>query len=55
MAQVPEVASEHRALVLNANILLRGILGNRVRGLIERYADDVLLITLQSCVDDARE
>ena len=44
MAQVPEVASEHRALVLNANILLRGVLGNRVRALIERYADEVLLI-----------
>jgi hypothetical protein len=24
MAQVPEVATEHRALVLDANILLRG-------------------------------
>ncbi len=55
MAQVPEVASEHRALVLDANILLRGVLGSRVRALIERYADEVLLITLQSCVADARE
>ncbi len=55
MAQVSEVATEHRALVLDANILLRGVLGTRVRALIERYADQVLLITPQSCVDDARE
>lgn len=55
MAQVPEVTTEHRALVLDANILLRGVLGTRVRSLIERYADEVLLITQQSCVDDARE
>ncbi len=55
MAQVPEVTTEYRALVLDANILLRGVLGTRVRSLIERYADEVLLITPQSCVDDARE
>ena len=30
-----------RALVLDANILIRAVLGNRVRGILERYADSV--------------
>lgn len=54
MAQVTEVAAA-RALVLDANILLRGVLGTRVRALIERYADKLPLITAQSCVEDARK
>lgn len=54
MAQVPEVDSG-RALVLDANIMLRGVLGTRVRGLIERYSNDVFLLTPQSCVDEVSE
>lgn len=54
MAQVAEVAAT-RALVLDANILLRGVLGTRVRALIERYADGLSLITAHSCVEDARK
>ena len=54
MAQVPEVTAK-RALVLDANILLRGVLGSRVRTLIERYADRLSLVTAQSCVEDARK
>lgn len=54
MAQVPEVRAK-RALVLDANILLRGVLGTRVRTLIERYADRLSLVTAQSCVEDARK
>ena len=54
MAQeLPEVGPE-RSLVLDANILLRAVLGPRVRGLIEQYADQVSLLTPQSCVTEAR-
>jgi PIN domain len=51
---LPEVTAA-RALVLDANILLRLALGTRVRGLIERYSDQVALLTPQSCVLEARE
>ena len=54
MAQVPEI-DVGRALVLDANIMLRGVLGTRVRTLIERYANDVSLLTPQSCVDEVYE
>jgi predicted nucleic acid-binding protein len=54
VARDEEVTAE-RALVLDANILLRGVLGTRVRALIERYADRVSLLTPQSCVNEARE
>ena len=54
MAQGPEIEAT-RALVLDANIMLRGVLGTRVRGLIETYADEVSLFTPQSCVDEVRE
>ena len=54
MAQGSEVEST-RALVLDANIMLRGVFGKRVRGLIETYADDVSLFTPQSCVDEVRK
>jgi hypothetical protein len=30
-----------RALVLDANILIRAVLGNRVRRILEKYADNV--------------
>jgi PIN domain-containing protein len=54
MAQGSEVEAT-RALVLDANIMLRGVFGTRVRTLIERYSNDVSLFTSQSCVDEVRE
>ncbi len=55
MAQETEEVSPARAIVLDANILLRAVLGIRVRALIERYAEEVTLLTPQSCVAEARE
>lgn len=46
MAQVPEI-DVVRAFVLDANIVLRG---TRVRTLIERYVNDVSLLTPQSAL-----
>jgi len=54
MAQIPEIDSG-RALVLDANIMLRGVLGTRVRALVEKYADDVSLLAPQSCVAEVHE
>jgi hypothetical protein len=44
MAEGAEV-EKARALVLDANIMLRAVLGTRIRGLIERYANEVALFT----------
>jgi predicted nucleic acid-binding protein len=55
MAQETEEIARARAIVLDANILLRAVLGPRVRTLIERYADTITLLTPQSCVDETRE
>jgi predicted nucleic acid-binding protein len=55
VAEETEEIAPTRAIVLDANILLRAVLGTRVRTLIERYADTVTLLTPQSCVDEARE
>jgi len=55
MAQETEEIAKARAIVLDANILLRAVLGPRVRTLIERYADTITLLTPQSCVDETRE
>jgi len=54
MAEGSEVETT-RALVLDANIMVRGIFGRRVRALIEHYANDVALFRSQSCVDEVRE
>ncbi len=51
---LPEVTT-HRALVLDTNILLRAVLGTRVRSLIERYGSQVALLTPNSCVLETRE
>jgi predicted nucleic acid-binding protein len=54
MAQdLPQIAA--RALVLDANIVLRAVLGLRVRSLIERYCDRVALLTPASCVAEVNE
>jgi predicted nucleic acid-binding protein len=44
-----------RALVLDANIMLRAVLGTRVRSIIERYCEDVPLFMPSYCVAEVRE
>ena len=43
------------ALVLDANILIRAVLGKRVRGLIETYTEQVRFFTPDVCVASAQE
>lgn len=47
-------ATHRRALVLDANILIRAVLGTQVRDLILEHDGNVLFFTPQVCVDDAR-
>lgn len=42
-----------KRIVLDANILIRAVLGKKVRGLISRYADDVQFYTPSVCYEDA--
>jgi predicted nucleic acid-binding protein len=44
-----------RALVIDANILIRAVLGRRVRELIETYAEHVRFFTPDACVRSAQE
>jgi predicted nucleic acid-binding protein len=48
-------ADQSRILVLDANIMLRAVLGTRVRSLIERYAEEVPLFIPSACVDEVRQ
>ncbi len=48
-------SGESRALVLDANILLRAVLGTRVRSIIEQYAESVPLFITSVCVAEVRE
>jgi predicted nucleic acid-binding protein len=43
-----------RGLVLDANILMRAVLGRRVGELLERYEDSVTFYSPDICFDDAR-
>ena len=43
-----------RALVLDANILMRAVLGRRVDGLLRDYANRVLFVTVGEAFDDTR-
>jgi predicted nucleic acid-binding protein len=43
-----------KRLVLDANILLRGVLGNRVRALLEAYESEVSFYSPDVCFEDAR-
>ena len=43
------------AIVLDANILIRAVLGKRVRSLIETYAEHVCFFTPDACVSSAQE
>lgn len=44
-----------KALVLDANILIRAVLGKTVGLLIAEHADKLALFTPEICIDDARE
>ena len=44
-----------RGIVLDANILIRAVLGRRVRALLEAYEDSIVFYTPDVCFDDARE
>ena len=45
----------NRALVLDANILIRAVLGERVRRLIEKHADSVTFFGPESAYLEAEE
>lgn len=47
--------AERRSLVLDANILIRAVLGSRVRNLICENAEHVQFFTPSVCVNDARK
>ena len=44
-----------RALVLDANILIRAVLGNRVQGILEKYADSVSFFVPKYAYAEAEE
>jgi predicted nucleic acid-binding protein len=44
-----------KALVVDANILIRAVLGKRVRGLIENYAGQVSFFVPEAAFDEAEE
>lgn len=46
--------SERRGLVLDANILLRAVFGERVRQILEKYEDKARFYTPDLCFEDAR-
>lgn len=43
-----------KGLVLDANILIRAVLGKRVRGLLERYEETAEFYSPDICFDEAR-
>jgi predicted nucleic acid-binding protein len=46
--------SERKGLVLDANIVLRAALGQRVRQILEKYEDEARFYTPDVCSEDAR-
>ncbi len=44
-----------KSLVLDANILIRAVLGQRVRQILEQYEDSVMFFSPDVCFRDARE
>jgi hypothetical protein len=44
----------HKAIVLDANILIRAVLGKRARGLIENYVNIIDFFTPDVAFEDAR-
>jgi predicted nucleic acid-binding protein len=55
MAEETEAVSAARRLVLDANILLRGVFGTRVRTLLETYEDNVDFYVPDVCFADAQK
>ena len=47
--------SHARGLVLDANILIRAVLGKRVYKMLKAYEDSVLFYTPDVCFEDARK
>ena len=47
--------TRRKGLVLDANILLRAVLGQRVRELLEAFEDTVAFYSPDVCFDDARK
>jgi hypothetical protein len=54
LAGETKAVTEHKRLVLDANILLRAVFGIRVRALLETYEDSVSFYTPDICFTDAR-
>ena len=48
-------ATQHKAIVLDANILIRAVLGTRVRNLLLAHASRVHFFAPQTCFAEARE
>ena len=46
--------NERKGLVLDANILLRAVLGRRVREILETYEDQARFYTPDVCFQDAQ-
>jgi predicted nucleic acid-binding protein len=44
---------QHKRLVIDANILIRAVLGQKVRGLIERYCDSVAFYVAEANAEEA--
>jgi hypothetical protein len=55
MATEQEEIEVRKRLVLDANILLRGVFGVRVRSLLEAYEGTVSFYAPDMCFDDARK
>jgi predicted nucleic acid-binding protein len=55
MATEQEEVEVRKRLVLDANILLRGVFGIRVRALLEAYESTVSFYAPDICFDDARK
>lgn len=55
MARRPTQMIPSKRRVLDANILLRGVFGVRVRSLLEAYEDAVAFYTPDVCFEDARK
>jgi predicted nucleic acid-binding protein len=47
--------TSQKALVLDANILIRAVLGRRVRQILRKHADEVRFCTPESCFIEARK
>ncbi len=55
MASDQKEIGARKRLVLDANILLRGVFGTRVRSLLETYESTVSFYAPDTCFDDARK